>query len=116
MCHALIIEDEPMIAMLLQDLLEEAGATSFAFAATEQDAVRLAVQQRPSVITSDIRLLEGTGPRAVSQINDVVGEIPVVFITANPDAVDHPHSPTAVLLKPFSTVEALTIFQRVIPR
>jgi CheY-like chemotaxis protein len=116
MCHALIIEDEPMIAMLLQDLLEEAGATSFAFAATEQDAVRLAVQQRPAVITSDMRLLEGTGPGAVTQISEAVGKVPVVFITANPDAVDHLHSPTAVLLKPFSTLEALTIFQQVIPQ
>jgi len=68
MCHVLIIEDEPMIAMLLQDLLEEAGATSFAFAATEQDAVTLAVQHPPRVITSDIHLLEGTGPRAVAEI------------------------------------------------
>jgi CheY-like chemotaxis protein len=116
MCHVLIIEDEPMIAMLLQDLLEEAGATSFAFAATEQDAVCLAVQQRPSVITSDVRLLEGTGPHAVKQINDALGEIPVVFVTATPDAVDHVQAPAAVLLKPFSTVAALAVFQNVISR
>lgn len=115
MCHVLIIEDEPMIAMLLQDLLEEAGATSFAFAATEHDAVRLAVQQRPSVITSDIRLLEGTGPRAVKQIADALGAIPVVFITASPDDVDRAEPSAAVLLEPFSSNAALAVFQNVIP-
>ena len=114
MCHVLIIEDEPMIAMLLQDLLEEAGATSFAFAATEQDAVTLARRQRPSVITSDIRLLQGTGPGAVEQITYAMGEIPVVFITANPDMCDPTGPSTTVLTKPFSSHKALAVFQHII--
>lgn len=105
-----------MIAMLLQDLLEEAGATSFAFAATEQDAVMLALQQRPWVITSDIRLLQGTGPGAVVQIDHQVGTIPVVFITANPDLCDRPGAMTSVLTKPFSSREALTMFEQIIQR
>ena len=67
MCHVLVIEDEPMIAMLIQDVLEEAGATSFAFAATEHDAVALAAAQAPAVIASDVHLLEGTGPAAVQR-------------------------------------------------
>jgi len=105
-----------MIAMLLQDLLEEAGATSFAFAATEQDAVMLALQQRPSVITSDIRLLQGTGPGAVAQIDHQIGMIPVVFITASPDVCDRPGASTAVLTKPFSSHEAVAIFEQIIQR
>jgi CheY-like chemotaxis protein len=115
-CHALIIEDEPMIAMLLQDLLEDAGATSFAFAATEQDAVMLALQQRPRIITSDIRLLQGTGPGAVAQIQHHIGTIPVVFITANSDACDRPSASTSVLTKPFSSHEAVAIFEQIMQR
>ena len=105
-----------MIAMLLQDLLEEAGATSFAFAATEQDAVNLAIQHRPSVITSDINLLEGTGPRAVEQINRRLGRIPVVFITASPDACEQGNPLSTVLVKPFNVREAAAIFQQIVPR
>jgi len=105
-----------MIAMLLQDVLEEAGATSFAFAATEHDAVNLAIQQPPSVITSDIRLLEGTGPRAVEQINRRLGEIPVVFITANPDACEQCTPSSVVLVKPFNVREATALFQQIVPR
>lgn len=79
MCHVLIIEDEPMIAILLQDLLEEAGATSFAFAATERDAVRAASEWLPEMIASDVSLLEGTGPSAVANIVQFAGDLPVVF-------------------------------------
>ena len=104
-----------MIAMLLQDLLEEAGATSFAFAATEQDAVTLACLRRPAAITSDIRLIEGTGPRAVERITETMGQIPVVFISANPDACDACGT-AAVLTKPFSSREAISTFQLMLPR
>ncbi|WP_184060727.1 response regulator [Sphingomonas aerophila] len=114
MCHVLIIEDEPMIAMLLQDLLEEAGATSFAFAATEQDAVALAVEHPPRVITSDIQLLEGTGPRAVAEIKSRLGGIPTVFITANPDACDQCRSPDALLTKPINSDQAVRAFEAAI--
>ena len=113
MCHVLIIEDEPMISMLLQDALEEAGATSFAFAATEQDAIDLALQERPSLITSDIRLLQGTGSRAVEQIRDALGEIPVIFITASPEACQRAISLSIVLLKPVSVRQVVTAFQEV---
>lgn len=114
MCHVLIIEDEPTIAMLLQDLLEEAGATSFAIAASEQDAVSFALQQRPSVITSDMRLLKGTGPSAVERITQQIGKIPFIFISADQDMCSWSSPPTAILSKPFSSYEALTVFQEVV--
>lgn len=102
-----------MIAMLIQDVLEEAGATSFAFAATEQDAVALALAQVPAVITSDVRLLEGTGPRAVEQILRTIGEIPVIFITANPDSIEVDRSSTVVLTKPVSMLQVETAFREI---
>ena len=113
MCHVLIIEDEPMIAMLLQDVLEEAGATSFAFAATEQDAVDLALSNAPSVITSDVNLLEGTGPRAVEQIHRALGYIPVIFITATPEACGEELSAGTVLVKPVDVRRVATVFQQI---
>ena len=115
MCHVLIIEDEPMIAMLLQDMLEEAGATSFAFAATEKDAVELAVRHVPAVITSDVRLLEGTGPRAVEQIHELLGEIPVIFITASPESCRQGIPASVVMVKPVSCREVATVFQQIAP-
>ena len=113
MCHVLIIEDEPMIAMLIQDALEEAGATSFAFAGTEQDAVDLALEHRPAFITSDVRLIDGTGPRAVAAILAKVGEIPVLFITGTPQECE-PCGPNAlVLMKPINFMQVRTAFQQI---
>ena len=41
--------------------------------------------QRPDVITSDVALLEGTGPQAVDTILSENGPIPVIYITSAPD-------------------------------
>ena len=109
MCHVLIIEDEPMIAMLLQDALEEAGATSFSFAATEHDAVRLALEEAPAVITSDVRILEGTGACAVEQIRHALGPIPVIFITGTPEGCTSTPS-SAVLTKPVTIRQVVNAF------
>jgi CheY-like chemotaxis protein len=89
MCHVLIIEDEPFIAMNIQTMLEEAGATSFDFAVTEAEAVAAALAHPPGLITSDVNLVEGTGPAAVARIHARLGEMPVIFISATP-AVETP--------------------------
>ena len=85
MCHVLIIEDEFVIAIAIQMVLEDEGATSFDFAVTETEAVTAAFARRPGLITSDVMLLEGTGPLAVRRIHDQLGEIPVHFITGTPN-------------------------------
>ncbi|MGI4799855.1 MAG: response regulator [Janthinobacterium lividum] len=115
MCHVLIIEDEPLIAILLQDILEEAGATSFSFAVTEQEAVDLAEQQVPAVIASDVNLLEGTGPKAVQRIHMNQGAIPVIFITATPEACQVCNPATVVLMKPVNIRELTATFHKLAP-
>ena len=115
MCHVLIIEDHPMIAMLLQDALEEEGATSFSFAATQKDAVELALSNPPAIITSDVNLLEGTGPAAVAAIQAALGDVPVIFITAAPDSC-HPRAPAGVVLvKPVNVRDVAAAFHRLMP-
>lgn len=46
-CHVLIIEDEPLVALMLQFLLEDEGATSFTFACSEAAAVEFALVTPP---------------------------------------------------------------------
>ena len=81
-CHVLIIEDEALIALDLQWLLEGAGASTFSFAVSQEEAVTAARTHRPDIITSDVRLVQGTGPAAVEEIRETLGDIPVVFISA----------------------------------
>jgi len=97
----LIIEDEAIIALMIQDVLAEEGATSFAFAAAQHDAVAAAIKQPPALIISDVKLLEGTGPLAVADIQARIGGVPVIFLTATP-AECHPCEVAAVIIaKPF---------------
>ena len=101
MCRVLIIEDEPFVAMTIQDLLENEGATSFDIAVTEKEAIQFALHKRPDLITSDVRLIEGTGPVAVAQIRQTVGDVPVIFISGTPDECRPCNPPAIVISKPF---------------
>jgi CheY-like chemotaxis protein len=98
--HALIIEDEPLIALLIEDQLRALGYRSVDFAVTEADAVAAAGRRCPDLITSDVRLAAGCGIAAVEAI---CGErkVPVVFITANVRDVRRRMADAVVVPKPF---------------
>ena len=106
----LIIEDEPIIAMDLENLVTELGHKVVAIAATKDDAVTKAKSERPGLILADINLGEGgSGIDAVSEIL-VSFDIPVIFITAYPEKLltgERPE-PTYLIAKPFlpETVQA----------
>lgn len=100
MCHVLIIEDEPFIAMGIQMTLEDEGATSFDVAVTQSEAVEAALAHRPALITSDVKLIEGTGPEAVAEIHQRLGEVPVVFISGTPEQCKPCGARGIVLSKP----------------
>lgn len=87
MCHALIIEDEAVIAFHIADVVETVGAKTIAFAQTELEAVSAAMERKPDIIVSDVKLLTGTGPDAVASIRARFGRVPVIFVTGNPEIV-----------------------------
>lgn len=114
--RVLIIEDEPIIALDIQDLVERCGHSVVGIAATESEAVQIARDERPSLVLADINLgAGGDGATAVARIlRDVVA--PVIFVTAFPerlltgDAVE----PAFVITKPFDpTTLAVATYQAV---
>ena len=99
--HALIIENQFLLATLIEVELRELGYASFEVVDTEADAIRSAAANCPDLITADHRLTEGTGVEAIRMICSE-RPIPVVFITAYPQEVRE-KLPDAVLLgKPFA--------------
>lgn len=108
--HILIIEDEPLIALDIQSIFEDQGARSFAIADTESEAIAMAKSHRPDLITSDVRLRSGTGPHAVSEIQDAVGPVPVIYITATPEACAGCPS-AAILGKPLNQTTVVSAFK-----
>ncbi len=108
--RVMIIEDEPIIALDLENLVTELGHKVVATAATSDEAVAKAHSERPGLILADINLGEGgSGIDAVTEILNSF-DIPVIFITAYPEKLltgERPE-PTYLIAKPFlpETVQA----------
>ena len=108
--HALIIEDEAMIATELEYLLAKCGFTSFDFAVSSAEAVDCALIRCPDLITADVNLQPGNGIDAVNAI--CAGpKIPVLFITGNGSEVQQRMPGHALLQKPFSASALVTAVQ-----
>lgn len=116
MCHVLIIEDEPLVAMLIEDVLLQSGATSTAIATTQQEAITAADDHPPAFISSDVMLAEGTGPEAVEAIRAAHGTIPTLFITATPGACVPCDVADQAVTKPFNTARVADAFRTMVTR
>ena len=112
MCHVLIIEDEPLIALDLEELLGRYGALTFSFADSQRGAIDASRNIRPDFILSDVSLLEGTGPLAVQAIRGELGSIPVIFVTATPEACAPCAPPGQVFRKPMDRPAIGAAFRR----
>lgn len=98
--RALVIEDEAMVALLLQEALEDLGYDEISVAATEDEAVELARRHDPELVTADVRLARGSGVDAVLRIV-ARRPVPVVFVTGNAARVNERIGNATVLEKPF---------------
>ena len=114
MCHVLIIEDEPLIALDLEDLLRGYGGLSFSFADTQCSAIAEARAHFPDFILSDVWLREGTGPLAVETIEREIGKVPVIFVTATPEACSPCAAPALVFRKPLDRPAIGAAFRKLV--
>jgi CheY-like chemotaxis protein len=83
--HALIIEDEMLIALEVESLLHDFGFESCDIVDNPADAVKSALAHRPDLVTADMRILGGTGVDAVKAITEKLGPVPHIYVTGNPD-------------------------------
>jgi len=115
----LIIEDEPIIAFDLSDIVSEMGHDVVGIAATKDEAVSLAIGRRPGIILADIQLCDGSsGIDAVSEIQRA-RNVPVVFVTAYPERLltGMRREPAYLVTKPFEPdVLRVTIYQALLSR
>jgi DNA-binding response OmpR family regulator len=99
--HALIIEDESLIAMAIEDALRGCGFTSFDVAVSADEATTAAASKCPDLITADVELRPGCGIKAVQSICSEQ-TVPVIFITGSPGKVRIRMPGHALIEKPFS--------------
>ena len=100
----LIIEDEPLIAMDIEQMVEGLGHRVVGIARTHKEAVALYHKTNPRMILADIQLADGSS--GIDAVNDILHAhpIPVIFITAFPERLltgERPE-PTFLVTKPFN--------------
>ena len=103
--EVLIIEDEPVIALDLETLIEEAGHRVSGIASTHREAIEVAEAHTPGLVLADIQLADrSSGIEAVNELLLHLS-VPVIFVTAYPERLlsgTRPE-PTFVVTKPYST-------------
>jgi DNA-directed RNA polymerase specialized sigma24 family protein len=100
----LIIEDEPLIAMDIEEMVQGLGHRVVGTARTHSEATALFNKTRPKMVLADIQLADGSsGIEAVNEILSMA-PVPVIFITAFPERLltgERPE-PAFLVTKPFN--------------
>jgi CheY-like chemotaxis protein len=112
----LIIEDEPIIALDIEELVQSCGHRVVGVAASEAEAVAIARRHRPGLILADINL--GGGGDGAAAVARILRErwAPVIFVTAYPERLltGVGPEPAFVISKPFHPMTlAIATFQAV---
>lgn len=101
--RVLVIEDEPVIALHISEIVREAGHEVVGIATRKSEAVALAAEHRPGLVLADIQLDDGsTGIDAAQEILKSL-DVPVIFVTAFPERLltGERMEPTYLISKPF---------------
>lgn len=106
----LIIEDEPLIAMDLEQIVRGLGHDVAGVATTHEDAVAAFENSDAGLVLADIQLADGSS--GIDAVQDIlaIAPVPAIFITAFPEKLltGHRVEPTFLISKPFgqNTVRA----------
>ncbi len=99
----LIIEDEPLIAMDLEQMVTSLGHRVTGIARTKTEAIARYQARRPGMILADIQLADGSS--GIDAVNEILrdGVMPVIFITAFPEHLltGQRPEPAFLVTKPF---------------
>ncbi|WP_275789030.1 response regulator [Pararhizobium gei] len=102
--EVLIIEDEPLIAMDIEDMVTSLGHKVSGIARTHSEAMALFEKTSPKMILADIQLADGSS--GIDAVNDILrnNTLPVIFITAFPERLltGTKPEPAFLVTKPFN--------------
>ena len=98
--RVLVLEDHPLIGMLLAEMLVGMGHVVCGVAASEQEGVAIAAAEHPDLIIADAGLEAGSGVEAIKRILQT-GWVPHVVMSGNVALLKALGPDAVVLLKPF---------------
>lgn len=107
----LIVEDDVVTALDAELALMGAGHVVVGTAAREEEAVRMALRERPDVMVLDMQLADGgSGPRVAERVRAVL-DVPVVFASGSLGPAERRSlaalEPVAMIDKPYHDAQLL---------
>lgn len=84
----LLVDDDAMLRRAVRDLLEGDGVRIAGEAASSEEAVALALDLEPDVITMAVLMRRSSGIEATRQILEALPEARIVILTRSGEAVD----------------------------
>lgn len=108
----LVVEDESLIAMLVEDALTDAGAEVLGPAATVEEALALFESRRPDSAVLDINL----AGQVSTPVADLLAESGVPFVVATgygAAGLSERHRGVPVLAKPYDPRELVEALARI---
>ena len=110
----LIIEDEPLIAMDIEQMVVSLGHRVTGIARTRTEAAELFRRDPPGMVLADIQLADGSS--GLDAVNDLLKtfEVPVIFITAYPERFltgERPE-PAFLIAKPFQPANVSAVISQ----
>ncbi|HHZ08691.1 MAG TPA: response regulator [Rhizobiales bacterium] len=102
--EVMIIEDEPLIAMDIEEMVESLGHRVVGTARTHREATALFAATGPKLVLADIQLADGSS--GLDAVNEILATtpVPVIFITAFPERLltGARPEPAFLVTKPFN--------------
>ncbi len=102
--EVLIIEDEPLIALDIEDMVTSLGHRVTGIARTHKEALDLYRKTAPKMVLADIQLADGSS--GIDAVNEILKDaaVPVIFITAFPERLltGKRPEPAFLVTKPFN--------------
>lgn len=102
---ALVVEDDPILALSIEDILLNAGAPKVTVCSSTRQALAALDKERPDVVVLDVHLVDRDDGWAVAELVTELGPNPprIVFSTGNPGAIpDEIAELGTVLTKPYA--------------
>jgi CheY-like chemotaxis protein len=107
----LVVEDDPMVALTLSEILETQGHDVLAIATTESEAVAAALELKPEMMIVDAGLREGSGLDAVDRIQQGM-RMAHVFMSGDARPIRALRPWATTIQKPFFEADLTRALQR----
>ena len=112
--HVLVVEDDAILAMTLEQTLEDAGAAAVTVCAAADEALAFLRENKPKVVVLDVHLADSDEGYEIAQLLSAIGPNPpkIIFSTGNPqDIPEDIASMGPVLEKPYDPARLIELAQ-----